>query len=201
MKTANKGLSQKGLSPIIIVVILAVVGIGAFVLLKGGAVTTNNSSSTPSSTQSNTSGNSEYYSPILGIKFKYASGWSVQDNYTKDSPIQVMVTKGTDADFRVLLPQSQPDGITMDKVNAGLIKTFSFSPGYKSVSESDVTVNGLSFHQLIFTSTQNNVTTKSLIIWTLKDGKTYEFGYNAKADQFDTLLPDAQTMINSIEIR
>lgn len=46
MKTANKKLlSQKGLSPIIIVIILAAVGVGAFVLLKGGSVTNNNSSS------------------------------------------------------------------------------------------------------------------------------------------------------------
>lgn len=50
MKTATRKYSQKGLSPIIIVVILAVIGIGAFVLYN--SKTTQNSQSTSSQTNS-----------------------------------------------------------------------------------------------------------------------------------------------------
>lgn len=190
--------NQKGFSPIIIAIVLAVIGIGAFVLYKNGTITINNSSST--NVKSNPSGNSDYYNPILGIKLKYPNSWSVTDNYTKDSPIQVMFSKGDIADFRVILPEDS-NGKTMEQLNDELKKTFAFAPGSELIEESDITINGLQYHKIITSNTTNNMTTKSLLIWTIKNGKEYAFGYNAKSDQFDALLPEAEVVINSVEIR
>jgi len=142
----------------------------------------------------------EYSNPTLGITFNYLDGWIIKDNYGKDSPIQLMLTNGKSADFRVLMPYLTNDTLEINTSN--LKQQVQALSRHKSFTEeSDMVINGLRFHKIVEYMNEDGQAIKSLYLLTIKNGKIYSFGYNANEDKYYEFLPEANTIINSLIIQ
>ncbi len=173
----------------------SVVGVACLKLLRPNGIfpTTN------VNTQKTVAGTKDYYNPVLKVKFKYPSDW-VKTEYKEPTIIKVAFTKGKEAEFKFLIDDQIDEGMTLTTYTKLAMAAVTQIPGYKLVEQSDITLNGVQYHKVVYMNAVDGNQYKNLQVWNLKNGKSYAFSYTAFPETYDQYLPQAQAMLDTVEI-
>ncbi|MAG60063.1 hypothetical protein CMO96_04720 [Candidatus Woesebacteria bacterium] len=179
-------MRSKGAVQIIIVVVLIIAALGGVIWYQ---------TSRPASTGEESQ---KYSSPDGIATFTQPPGWEVKEH--SDPAIKVLFAinggdlKYIDEDFEGSPP-------TLAEYTTETMQDLSVIPEFKVIEQSDTSINGLKFHQLIYECFCNNQNLRALYVWTVKGNKAHGFAFRAVEEVYDELLPVAQATIDSITIQ
>jgi hypothetical protein len=151
-----------------------------------------------------------YQNSTFGIKIQYPSNWDNQENGTRQD---------THTDLVTFTPQTMNSNASLDI----MVDDFAGSPGttlaqyasdeigslkqqyanndFKLIeSKSSIILAGLPAYRIVYTSVDQNTTTKDMEIGAIKGHKVYILTYEAGPNEYDKYLPIALKMIDSFQI-
>lgn len=151
-----------------------------------------------------------YQNSTAGITLQYPSNWVKQENGTRQD---------TQTDFVTFTPPTINSNasldITVDDITdsmgttlaqyasdeIGSLKQQFASNDFKLIeSKSSIILAGLPAYRIVYTSVDQNTTTKDMEIGAIKGGKVYLLTYEAGPNEYDKYLPIALKMIDSFKL-
>ena len=151
-----------------------------------------------------------YQNSTAGIKLQYPSNWVKQENGTRQDTQTDLVTFTPPTINSIASLDITVDDIT-DSLGTTLAQYGSDEIGslkqqfanndFKLIeSKSSIILAGLPAYRIVYTSVDQNTTTKDMEIGAIKGGKVYILTYEAGPNEYDKYLPIALKMIDSFKL-
>jgi eukaryotic-like serine/threonine-protein kinase len=151
-----------------------------------------------------------YQNSTAGIKLQYPSNWVKQENGTKQDTQTDLVTFipptiNSNASLDVTVDDiTDSPGTTLaqyasDEIGS-LKQQFANNDFKLTESKSSMILAGLPAYRIVYTSVDQNTTTKDMEIGAIKGGKVYILTYEAGPNEYDNYLPIALKMIDSFKL-
>ena len=151
-----------------------------------------------------------YQNSTAGIKMQYPSNWNKQENGTRQDTQTDLVTFTPPTINSIASLDITVDDIT-DSLGTTLAQYGSDEIGslkqqfanndFKLIeSKSSIILAGLPAYRIVYTSVDQNTTTKDMEIGAIKGGKVYILTYEAGPNEYDKYLPIALKMIDSFKL-
>ena len=144
------------------------------------------------------------------IKLQYPSNWVKQENGTRQDTQTDLVTftpptLNSNASLDVTVDDIiDSPGTTLAQYASdeiGSLKQQFASNDFKLIeSKSSIILAGLPAYRIVYTSVDQNTTTKDMEIGAIKGGKVYLLTYEAGPNEYDKYLPIALKMIDSFKL-
>jgi hypothetical protein len=156
---------------------------------------------------SNTSFES-YENSKYGIKVQYPSGWMPQNEESNsgDDTFQLMINAPITSNGLSYVvigndPSIEGENISLEKYVDDTVKGIKEEGIFNIDSaKTDAMLAGRPAYSIALTNTADETDRKSLEVGTLVGNKLYRILFDAEREDYDTLLPDVQKMIESFEI-
>ena len=150
-----------------------------------------------------------YQNSTAGIKLQYPSNWVKQENGTRQDTQTDLVTFTPTINSNASLDVTVDDitdspGTTLaqyasDEIGS-LKQQFANNDFKLTESKSSMILAGLPAYRIVYTSVDQNTTTKDTEIGAIKGGKVYILTYEAGPNEYDKYLPIALKMIDSFKL-
>jgi hypothetical protein len=154
-----------------------------------------------------------YQNNTYGVKMQYPSGWQVtQFNNSAATPTKLVVgflspigvQRATDRIPENILVAVE----NLSSMNMGLAPYTALqlsllsegTEGFNLVESLPTTIANNPAHQIVYTETLDQLKTKKMQVWTVKDGIAYLIIYAADEADYSDQLPTARKMLDSFEI-
>lgn len=151
-----------------------------------------------------------YQNSTAGIKLQYPSNWVKQENGTKQDTQTDLVTFtpptiNSNASLDVTVDDiTDSPGTTLTQYASdeiGSLKQQFANNDFKLIeSKSSMIIAGLPAYRIVYTSVDQNTTTKDTEIGAIKGGRIYILTYEAGPNEYDKYLPIALKMIDSFKL-
>ena len=151
-----------------------------------------------------------YQNSTAGITLQYPSNWVKQENGTRQDTQTDFVTFtpptiNSNASLDITVDDiTDPMGTTLAQYASdeiGSLKQQFASNDFKLIeSKSSIILAGLPAYRIVYTSVDQNTTTKDMEIGAIKGGKVYLLTYEAGPNEYDKYLPIALKMIDSFKL-
>ncbi len=151
-----------------------------------------------------------YQNSTAGIKLQYPSNWVKQENGTKQGTQTDLVTFtpptiNSNASLDVTVDDiTDSPGTTLTQYASdeiGSLKQQFANNDFKLIeSKSSMIIAGLPAYRIVYTSVDQNTTTKDTEIGAIKGGRIYILTYEAGPNEYDKYLPIALKMIDSFKL-
>jgi serine/threonine-protein kinase len=150
-----------------------------------------------------------YQNSTAGIKMQYPSNWVKQENGTRQDTLTDLVTFTPTINSNASLDVTVDDitdslGTTLAQYASdeiGSLKQQFASNDFKLIeSKSSIILAGLPAYRIVYTSVDQNTTTKDMEIGAINGGKVYILTYEAGPNEYDKYLPIALKMIDSFKL-
>jgi serine/threonine-protein kinase len=151
-----------------------------------------------------------YQNSSAGIKLQYPSNWVKQENGTRQDTQTDLVTFtpptiNSNASLDITVDDiTDSVGTTLAQYASdeiGSLKQQFASNDFKLIeSKSSIILAGLPAYRIVYTSVDQNTTTKDMEIGAIKGGKVYLLTYEAGPNEYDKYLPIALKMIDSFKL-
>jgi eukaryotic-like serine/threonine-protein kinase len=151
-----------------------------------------------------------YQNSTAGIKLQYPSDWVKQENGTRQDTQTDLVTFtpptiNSNASLDITVDDITDSlGTTLAQYasgDIGSLKQQFASNDFKLIeSKSSIILAGLPAYRIVYTSVDQNTTTKDMEIGAIKGGKVYLLTYEAGPNEYDKYLPIALKMIDSFKL-
>jgi eukaryotic-like serine/threonine-protein kinase len=151
-----------------------------------------------------------YQNSTAGIKLQYPSNWVKQENGTRQDTQTDLVTFtpptiNSNASLDITVDDiTDSPGTTLAQYasdDMGSLKQQFASNDFKLIeSKSSIILAGLPAYRIVYTSVDQNTTTKDMEIGAIKGGKVYLLTYEAGPNEYDKYLPIALKMIDSFKL-
>ncbi|OGE33186.1 hypothetical protein A3C59_03655 [Candidatus Daviesbacteria bacterium RIFCSPHIGHO2_02_FULL_36_13] len=193
--------AQKGLAPLILVLIVGVV-IGGIVIASKGSFT-----SKKSAEQTSQQSSSLYSSYDDNVSIQTPDGWTLKENPQPGTQATFFSPKeGVDDKFienvglSVSDLSAKPD-VTLDEVVKAWIdqSQSEFPDSFKVISQDKTTLGGAEAVKLIYQAKDKVSSLKGMAIFALKDSKAYILSYSSEEKSFDKFLDGVNQIINSFK--
>jgi hypothetical protein len=146
--------------------------------------------------------------PMLGFKISYPSDWNITDN---DFVISFRAPQNAAlVTFSITnLTSISKTNLTLEQYSSNEINTIKSVESkrvgnfFKVLESTQYLLSGEPGHEIVFLNGTNEDTThnyKTLIIWTIVDGKVYQIGYSAEVSKYSNYTPIVIYMIDSFEL-
>lgn len=201
LKLVNKSSAQKGIAPLILVIIAGLIIAGVVVISKG-TFTSKNPTQQTGQQASNVYSN---YDDKVSIQTP--KGWNLKENPQPGTQAAFFSSKeGSDDKFienvgLQVSDLSAKPGVSLDEiVKAWTDQSQSeFPDSFKVLSEEKTTLGGVEAIKITYQAKDQTSALKGLSILALKDGKAYVLNYSAEEKSFDKFLDGANQIINSFK--
>jgi photosystem II reaction center protein PsbP len=147
-----------------------------------------------------------YKNSVLGVRVEYPSNWTVVENLTYgkvnfNGPLPNFLARGGPAaHMSVFLPPYLNPSVD-NIVNSYITRISKTSLNFKLIESNATTIAGNTAHKVVYTWVSSLLgPTESVIVYTINHGIAYSLGFGVSVDQYSTLLPIIQKMIQSFEI-
>ena len=151
-----------------------------------------------------------YQNSSAGIKLQYPSNWVKQENGTRQDTQTDLVTFtpptiNSNASLDITVDDITDSlGTTLAQYASdeiGSLKQQFASNDFKLIeSKSSIILAGLPAYRIVYTSVDQNTTTKDMEIGAIKGGKVYLLTYEAGPNEYDKYLPIALKIIDSFKL-
>ncbi len=151
-----------------------------------------------------------YQNSTAGITLQYPSNWVKQENGTRQDTQTDLVTFtpptiNSNASLDITVDDiTDSMGTTLAQYASdeiGSLKQQFASNDFKLIeSKSSIILAGLPAYRIVYTSVDQNTTTKDMEIGAIKGGKVYLLTYEAGPNEYDKYLPIALKMIDSFKL-
>ena len=151
-----------------------------------------------------------YQNSSAGIKLQYPSNWVKQENGTRQDTQTDLVTFtpptiNSNASLDITVDDiTDSVGTTLAQYASdeiGSLKQQFASNDFKLIeSKSSIILAGLPAYRIMYTSVDQNTTTKDMEIGAIKGGKVYLLTYEAGPNEYDKYLPIALKIIDSFKL-
>jgi eukaryotic-like serine/threonine-protein kinase len=148
-----------------------------------------------------------YQNSSYGIRIQYPSDWEKQENGTKQDTQTNVVTffpQASNASFDIAIDDiTDEKGITISQYSGNSIDDLRQSAKDFKLVESNTTgvfLAGLPAYKLVYTSTDQTNSLKTMEIGAIKDNKAFVVTYEAGTAEYDKYLPRILGMISSFTI-
>lgn len=206
----NNNSAQKGLAPLILVIIAGVVITGVVIVSKGNFTSKKPSldTQTGQTQQKSKQASGDYSSFDNKISIQTPSGWQLKENSNPNTQATFFSPKeGKDDKFienvnlHVSDLSAKPNATLENIVAAWNQSSKSDYPeSFEVVSEEKTTLAGVNAIKIIAKAKDDISSLKSMTIFVLKDGKSYILNYSAEENSFDKYLPDVEKLLTSVKL-
>ncbi|MGB6674642.1 MAG: PsbP-related protein [Candidatus Nitrosopolaris sp.] len=151
-----------------------------------------------------------YQNSTAGITLQYPSNWVKQENGTRQDTQTDLVTFtpptiNSNASLDITVDDiTDSMGTTLAQYASdeiGSLKQQFASNDFKLIeSKSSIILAGLPAYRIVYTSVDQNTTTKDMEIGAIKGGKVYLLTYETGPNEYDKYLPIALKMIDSFKL-
>ena len=151
-----------------------------------------------------------YQNSTAGLKLQYPSNWVKQENGTRQDTQTDLVTFtpptiNSNASLDITVDDiTDSVGTTLAQYASdeiGSLKQQFASNDFKLIeSKSSIILAGLPAYRIMYTSVDQNTTTKDMEIGAIKGGKVYLLTYEAGPNEYDKYLPIALKIIDSFKL-
>jgi eukaryotic-like serine/threonine-protein kinase len=151
-----------------------------------------------------------YQNSTAEIKLQYPSNWVKQENGTRQDTQTDLVTFtpptiNSNASLDITVDDITDSlGTTLAQYASdeiGSLKQQFANNDFKLIeSKSNIILAGLPAYTIVYTSVDQNTTTKDMEIGAIKGGKVYLLTYEAGPSEYDKYLPIALKMIDSFKL-
>ena len=151
-----------------------------------------------------------YQNSTAGIKLQYPSNWVKQENGTRQDTQTDLVTFtpptiNSNASLDITVDDITDSlGTTLAQYGSdeiGSLKQQFANNDFNLIeSKSSIILAGLPAYRIVYTSVDQNTTTKDMEIGAIKGGKVYLLTYEAGPNEYDKYLPIALKMIDSFKL-
>jgi hypothetical protein len=145
--------------------------------------------------------------PILGFKISYPSDWNITDN---DFFISFKAPSNTTAlvTFSIMnLSSYSKSNLTLEQYTTNEINAMKSAQSkkvgntFELVESKPYLLSGQQGHEIAFLNgTKVYNYTKTLLVWSIVDGKIYQIGYTAPASEYSSYIQTVFYMIDSFRL-
>lgn len=148
-----------------------------------------------------------YQSSQYGIEFAYPTDWTANEPSPNDAGIIVgFLAPGENIDdpavFLLVQNEELPSGqeITLDQYSQAALDSLKEAvPDIEILVESDIDINGVPGHAVVYKLDSQGMTYRVLSAWTVVGENAYLFTFNAPDELYDQFAADAADMIDSFK--
>lgn len=196
--------AQKGLAPLILVIIAGVVIVGVVVLSKGSFTSKKPISPAQQASQQSSSTYSSYDD---NVSIQTPEGWNLKENPQPGTQATFFSPKEGAGDKFIenvglqVSDLSAKPSVTLDEIVKAWIdqSKSEFPDSFKVVSEDKTTLGGIEAVKVISQAKDNISVLKAMTVFALKDNKAYILTYSAEEKSFEKFLDGFNQIINSFE--
>ena len=142
-----------------------------------------------------------------GFELIYPADWIEQEAEANDQGMIVgFLAPGEDVDnptvYLLLQNEELPAGqdVTLEVYSQAALGVLNeIMPDLQILTESDITINEVPAHAIVYSLESEGVTFKVLKAWTVIDENAYIFTYNAPDELYDQFAEDAADIIDSFD--
>ena len=203
----NKLSAQKGIAPLVLVVIVGVAVVGMVVISKGGSISKKPDSSSSPAQQASEQSSNLYSSLDYNVSIQTPKGWILKENPQPGTQASFMSSKEGEGDkfienvgLQISDLSAKPD-VTLDEiVKAWTDQSQSeFPDNFKVISEERTTLGGIEAVKITYQAKDQLSALKGLSLFALKDNKAYILNYSAEEKSFDKFLEGVNQIIDSFK--
>lgn len=139
-----------------------------------------------------------------GLELYYPADWIEQEAEPNDQGMIVgFLAPGEDVDnpmvYLVLQNEELPAGqdVTLEEYSQDALGSLNEMPDLQILTESDITINEVPAHAIVYSLESEGVTFRVLNAWTVIDEYAYIFTYNAPDEVYDQFAGDVADIIDS----
>ena len=151
-------------------------------------------------------GNNTYNSN--GISFNYSSNWQEIQNIQTSNAIAAVgdpdsvdnSTKNVNT-LAIIQKVAMPAGATLKQVYDATYAQYAQYPGYQTIADKAITVNGLTGYENIHKINVNGVQKEERAVWLGKNGNIYVILCGALPGDFNSQQTKFDTVINSFQVQ
>ena len=141
-----------------------------------------------------------------GFELIYPADWIEQEAEANDQGMIVgFLAPGEDVDnptvYLLLQNEELPAGqdVTLEEYSQAALGSLNEMPDLQILTESDITINEVPAHAIVYSLESEGVTFRVLKAWTVIDEYAYIFTYNAPDELYDQFAEDAADIIDSFD--
>lgn len=195
MKKVNKKTAQKGLAPVLVMLLVGLAIAGAVFVLKGNL-------------KPGSSAPSKYSGFDDKISIQAPSGWQLKESTDAGTQASFLAPKEGANDKFIenvnlhVSDLSAKPNVTLEEVANAWSQTgkTDYPDSYAVISQENTTLAGVNAIKIIAKARDKVSDLKSMTIIILKDGKAYIFNYSAEEKSFDKFLPDVEKLLASVKL-
>ena len=199
--------AQKGLAPLILVIIAGIVIAGVVVVSKGsftGKKPTPGESSPPQTGQQSQGSYSNY---DYNVSIQTPEGWTLKENPQPGTQATFFSSKeGGDDKFienvgLQVSDLSAKPGVSLDEIVKAWVdqSKSEFPDSFKVISEDKITLGGVEAIKITYQARDQVAALKGMSVFALKDSKAYILNYSAEEKSFDKFLDGVNQIISSFK--
>lgn len=130
------------------------------------------------------------------VKMNYPRNWTINDQL--EAPGVVVFTEPQGTAFVDIAITDVTGRATLEEMTQATIEDRKKNvPDFNLLEEGPTTLLKNPAYKIVYTQTVEQVTAKTMEIWTLKDNKGYTVTYSARIDRYSNFIEIAQEMVNS----
>jgi PsbP-like protein len=138
--------------------------------------------------------------PMLGFKISYPYDWNITDNdfvITFKAPQNAALVT-----FSITnLTSYSKTNLTLEQYSSNEINNIKSVESMKVVESKPHLLSGQPGHDIVFLNRTNADTTyRTLLVWSIVDGKIYQIRYSAKASEYSNYIETVFYMIDSFKL-
>lgn len=203
----NKLSAQKGIAPLVLVIIAGVVIVGVVLVSKGNFTAKLTPPDAPPAQQASGQSSNLYSSFDDNVSIQTPKGWTLKENPQPGTQASFLSSKEGEGDKFIenvglnVSDLSAKPNVTLDEiVKAWTDQSQSeFPDSFKVVSEEKTTLGGVEAVKITYRAKDEVSALKGMAIFALKDNKAYILSYSAEEKSFDKFLDGVNQIINSFK--
>jgi hypothetical protein len=148
---------------------------------------------------STASGLAPYNNPNLGFSFEYPSDWQKEESLSFTTPQRGTSDRSPEV-INVVTEVLPSSNFSLDSYTDAAMSQVESFENFQLLNSSSTTLGGLPAHMIVYTFTDEQTPLQNLQAWTVKDGVAYIITYGGVPEEFDSSLPDLQSVMNSFRL-
>jgi hypothetical protein len=140
-----------------------------------------------------------YNNPNLGFSLEYPSDWQKEESLSFTTP-QAGTGDRSPEVINVVTEVLPSSNFSLDSYTDAAMSQVESFENFQLLNSSSTTLGGLPAHMIVYTFTDEQTPLQNLQAWTVKEGMAYIITYGGVPEEFDSSLPDLQSVMNSFRL-
>jgi hypothetical protein len=140
-----------------------------------------------------------YNNPNLGFSLEYPSDWQKEESLSFTTPQRGTSDRSPEV-INVVTEVLPSSNFSLDSYTDAAMSQVESFENFQLLNSSSTTLGGLPAHMIVYTFTDEQTPLQNLQAWTVKDGVAYIITYGGVPEEFDSSLPDLQSVMNSFRL-